>query len=85
MPPTQARLPIERGMLQRSRVRTAEFPLNVHVVNVAEPPLMYTTPPCDVRRYNPDPAIANASRCQRHHPEAMMQCKRNPPSLRPRP
>ncbi len=48
MPPTQARLPIKRGMLQRLRGRTAEFPLNVHEVNVAVPPLMYTTPPCNV-------------------------------------
>jgi hypothetical protein len=37
MPAPQARLPIERGMLQRLRVRTAEFPLNVHEVNVAVP------------------------------------------------
>jgi hypothetical protein len=37
MPATQARLPIERGMLQRLRGRTAEFRLNVHEVNVAVP------------------------------------------------
>ncbi len=57
MPPTgtQARLPIELGMLQRLRVLTAEFPLNVHVVNVAEPPVMYITPPCNVRRHNQGP------------------------------
>ena len=52
MPQTQARLPIERGMLQRLRGRTAEFPLKVHMVNVAVPPLMYTAPPCNMRQYN---------------------------------
>ena len=45
-------------MLQRVRVRTAEFALKVHVVNVAEPPLMYITPPCNVRGYNQEPTIA---------------------------
>jgi hypothetical protein len=43
--------PPQRGMLRRLRVRTAEFPLKVHVVNVAVPSLRYITPPCNVRRY----------------------------------
>ena len=62
-------------MLQRLRVRTAEFPLNVHVVNVAEPPLAMTiTPPCTVRSYNQEPTIAYAWCSERRHPEALMYC-----------
>ena len=59
-------------MPQRVRVRTAEFPLKVHVVNVAEPPLMYITPPCNVRSYNQEPTIAYAWCSERQHPEALM-------------
>ncbi len=50
MPPSHAKLPIERGILQRLRVRTAEFSLNAHKMNVAVPSNMYITPPCNVRR-----------------------------------
>ncbi len=61
-------------MLQRLRVRTAEFPLNVHEVNVAEPPYLYITPPCNVRGYNQEPTIAYASCSEHHHPGALMYC-----------
>jgi hypothetical protein len=40
----------ERGMLRRLRVRTAEFPLNVHVVNVAVPPDKFITRDLDCAR-----------------------------------
>ena len=83
MPPTQARLPIERGMLQRLRVRTAEFPLNVHVVNVAAPPPMYVTPPCNVRSYNQSPhyherARPRGTNCLTHPEAGMRNAPPNP-------
>jgi hypothetical protein len=76
VPPTQARLPIERGMHQRLMGRTAEFSLNSHMVNVAVLSLIkkYTTPPCNVRQYHQGPNDAYASCSERQHPEAEMQC-----------
>ena len=61
-------------MLQRLQVCTAEFPLNVHVVNVAEPPFMPITPPCNVRSYNQEPTIAYASCSERQQPETLRYC-----------
>ncbi len=62
-------------MLQRVRVRTAEFPLNVHVVNVAEPPLMVHHAALQrARLIIKTPAIAYASCSEHQHPETLMYC-----------
>jgi hypothetical protein len=62
-------------MLQRLRVRTAEFPLKVHEVNVAVPPAIDITPPCKrAALQSRTLTIAYASCSQNRHPEAIMTC-----------